>query len=186
MQLFTSLGKPWDRSAGPFRLLGCVPVELLTLFGFVFIAQQFINESAYSVAFHVLWTAVVYLAYLARSRANSERFNRELGLDIDEIVDLFHQLPNCILLQDVLFGSEQSCADWINGLLDVFWPKLNTYFGRKFKKLTLSLASFQTLENFSIGHRPPMVESLRSSLVSHEHEHTLTLNFNLYWFANSG
>ena len=186
MQLFTSLGRPWGQSAGPLRLFARVPVELLTLFGFVFVAQHFIDESAYSIAIHLLWTMLVYLAYLARSHANSERFNRELGLDIDEIVDLFHQLPNRILMQDVLFGDQQSCADWINGLLDAFWPKFGAFFARKFKSLTFNLAGFLTLENFSIGNRPPLIESLRSSLVSHDHEHTLTLTFDLYWFANSG
>ena len=184
MWLFTSLGKPCDRSARP--LLGRFPVELFTLVGFVFVAQQFVDECAYSVAVHVLWTALVYLAYLTRSHCNSERFNHDLGLDIDEIVDLFQQLPNCILLQDVLFGDQQSSADWINGLLGSFWPKFGAYFSRRFRRLTFTLAGFYTLENFSIGLSPPLIESLRSSLVSHDHEHTLTLNFNLYWFANSG
>lgn len=180
MQVFTSLGKPWDRSARP--LVSRFPIELLTLFSFVFVAQLFIDECAYSVIIHVLWTALVYLAYLVRSHANSERFNRELGLDIDEIVELFRQLPNAILLQDVLFGD--SSTDWINSLLVCAWPNLQTFFARKFKQL--ALGGFLTLENFSIGASPPLIESLRSSLVSHNHEHTLTLNFNLYWFANSG
>lgn len=187
MQLFTSLGKPWDLSVRPLckALFGKFPVELFTLFSFVFVAQQFIEERAYSVAIHVLWTILVYLLYLTRSYCNSNRFNRDLGLDIDEIVELFQQLPNGVLMQDLLFGDQQSSTNWLNGLLASFWPKFSVYFGKKFKGITFTLAAFCTLENFSIGQTPPLVESLTSSLVSHNHEHTLTLKFTLYWFANS-
>lgn len=187
MQLFTSLGKPWDLSARPLLkvLPGRFPVELFTLFSFIFVAQQFIEECAYSVPIHVLWTMLVYLLYLARSHCNSERFNRDLRLDIDEIVELFQQLPNGVLAQDLLFGDQQNSTDWINCLLGSFWPKFSAYFSKKFKGLTFALAAFCTLENFSIGLNPPLIESLASSLISHNHEHTLTLTFTLYWFANS-
>lgn len=188
MQLFTSLGRPWNLSTRPmFKILfGKFPVEFVTLFSFIFVAQKYINESPFAVLIQIVWTILIYLLFILRSHCYSDHFNRDLNLDIDEIVNLFHQLPNCNLFQDVLFSNYQSSTEWINCFLDIFWPKFNTFLNKKFKNFTIYLIHFFTLENFSVGQNCPLIESLSSSLISHNHEDTLMLNFNLYWFAKSG
>ena len=189
MQLFTCLGRSWDLSS--FRplfnsLISRLPIEYFTLFSFIFVAQQFINECKFAILIHILWTAVIYLIYVLRSHFNLNEFNQQLNLDLSELIDLFNQLPNCDIFKDRLFTNYQSSIEWINCLLAMCWPKLAIFFNKKFRKFNFILIKFFTLANYSIGLQSPLIESLSSSLITHNHEDTLILNFSLYWFAKSG
>lgn len=165
--------------------LSKLSIELFSLFSFVFIEQQFLNKNSLAIHIFILWIILVYFAYKLRSHFNSKFFIKKLNLQLDEIIDIFDQLPNSTIFENLLFLNNQNSIEWLNYLLSSLWSNFNFYFDKKFKNFTFNLNRFLTLENFSIGLNSPIIEKFNSSLIINENEDTLILDFDLYWFAQS-